>query len=269
METKQYLNFALKIAKKAGVISLRHYGKNLDIKFKGGAKHNLVTKVDHEIENFLVGEIIKKYPSHCVLSEEGGNCGLKESDFKWIIDPIDGTTNYAHNYSFFAISIGLQVKGKLVAGVVHAPYIKETYYASKGGGAFLNGKRIHVSKVNKLDVSLLATGFTYHNRGMNLPNFEYFLYNTQGIRRCGAATLDLCHVAAGRLDGYWEMGLKPWDIAAGALIVSEAGGKVTAFNGSEMKLDGRNLIATNKLLHKSISSFFKNQPSLQQMIDEA
>lgn len=269
METKQYLNFALKIAKKAGVVALRNYGKNLDIKFKGGEKHNLVTKVDHEIEGLLVSEIRKFYPGHCVLSEEGGNCGLKDSDHRWIIDPIDGTTNYAHGYSFFAISIGLEVKGKLVAGVVHAPYIKETYSAAKGKGAFLNGKRIKVSKVKSLATSLLATGFTYRNRGVNLPNFEYFLYNTQGIRRCGAATLDLCHVAAGRLDGYWEMGLKPWDIAAGALIVEEAGGKVSAFDGTKMTLDGKNLIATNGHLHTAICGFFKNQPQLKRMIEEA
>ncbi len=269
MKETAYLDFALKIAKKAGLIALRNYGKNLDIKFKGGAKHNVVTKVDHEIENMLVREIHKKYPTHCVLSEEGGNCGLIKSNSRWIIDPIDGTTNYAHGYSFFAVSIGLEIDGKMVAGVVHAPYIKETYSAARGKGAFLNGKRIKVSKTAKLDVSLLATGFTYHNRGMNLPNFEYFLYNTQGIRRCGAATLDLCHVAAGRLDGYWEMGLKPWDIAAGALIVEEAGGRVTSFDGSKLNLEGKNLLAANPLLHPVMSKFFRGQPQMRKMIEEA
>jgi len=269
METKKYLAFAVKLSKKAGGIALAHYGKNIRISFKGGAKNNLVTEVDHKIEKMVVAEIHKNFPDHCVLSEEGGDCGHPASDHRWIIDPIDGTTNYAHNYSFFAISIGLEIKGRRVAGVVNAPYLKELFSAGLGMGAFLNGKPIKVSGTADLETSLLATGFTYHNRGLNLPNFEYFLYNTQGIRRCGSATLDLCSVACGRLDGYWELGLRPWDMAAGALIVEEAGGRVTALDGTPLKLEGKSLLAANRPIHKQMSHFFKDQPQLRELLLEA
>lgn len=266
--TKQYLDFAIKTAKEAGKILLDYYGKNYRVRYKGENKNNLVTEVDEKAEKYIVEAIKKKYPTHCVLSEEGGDCGIAQSDHRWIIDPIDGTTNFAHSYSFFAVSIGLEVKGKMVAGVVYAPYLKELFSAARGHGAHLNGKKIKVSAVKKIEVALLATGFTYKNRGINLPNFEYFLYNTQGIRRCGAATLDLCHVAAGRLDGYWELGLKPWDIAAGTLIVQEAGGRVTALDGSPLKLDGKSMLATNSLIHKEMGTFFHNQPHLKATMEE-
>ena len=269
MNTKTYLDFAVALSKKAAKIALGDYNKDILVNFKGGAKNNLVTEVDNKIENMLVKEIGKKYPAHSVLSEECGKAGGRESDFRWIIDPIDGTTNYAHHYSFFAVSIGLEFKGELVAGVVNAPYLKELFSAGKGLGAFLNGKPIRVSKTAELETSLLATGFTYRNRGLNLPNFEYFLYNSQGIRRCGAATLDLCHVAAGRLDGYWELGLRPWDMAAGALIVQEAGGRVTAVDGTPLKLEGKSLLAANPDIHRQMVHFFKDQPQIKELLREA
>jgi len=269
METKKYLDFAIRLSKKAGKIALKKYGKNINIGYKGGAKNNIVTEVDNEIEELIVKEIGKRFPDHCVLTEERGACGKAGSTHRWVIDPIDGTTNYAHGYSFFAVSIGLEINGKMVVGAINAPYIKELFSASKGHGAFLNGKAIRVSKNPDLETSLLATGFTYKNRGLNLPNFEYFLYNTQGIRRCGAATLDLCHVAAGRLDGYWELGLRPWDIAAGSLIVQEAGGLVTALDGSPLKLDGKSLLTANPHIHKQMVHFFKDQPQLKELLQEA
>jgi myo-inositol-1(or 4)-monophosphatase len=273
MDTKKdlrgFLDFTLRVSKKAGKFALEKYGKRINIDFKGGEKNNLVTEVDTRIEDYLVEEIAKHYPSHCVLTEERGRCGNPESDHRWIIDPIDGTTNYAHCYSFFAVSIGLEVKGEMMVGVVNAPYLKEIYSAAKGMGAFLNGKPIKVSSTGDLETSLLATGFTYRNRGLNLPNFEYFLYNSQGLRRCGAATLDLCHVAAGRLDGYWEMGLRPWDIAAGSLIVHEAGGRVTGLDGSPLKLDGISMLAANPKVHKKMVHFFMDQPQLAELLKEA
>ncbi len=269
MTHQKYLDFAVELSKKAAKIALEYYGTSFRINFKGGEKNNLVTEVDHKIENMIVEEIHKAFPDHCVLSEEGGDCGSQQSDHRWIIDPIDGTTNYAHSYSFFAISIGFEIKGEMVAGVVNAPVLKELFSAGKGLGSWLNGKPIRVSKNTELETALLATGFTYKNRGLNLPNFEYFLYNTQGIRRCGAATMDLCYVACGRLDGYWELGLRPWDIAAGALIVEEAGGCVSALDGSPLKLDGKSLLAANRPIHKQMSHFFKEQPQLKEMLHEA
>jgi myo-inositol-1(or 4)-monophosphatase len=269
MELKKYLDFAIRLSKKAGKIALKKYGKDIDIGFKGGAKNNLVTEVDNEIEELVVKEIGRHFPDHCVLTEERGECGKAGSTHRWVIDPIDGTTNYAHCYSFFAVSIGLEIDGEMAVGVVNAPYLKELYSAIKGHGAQLNGKKISVSNTPDLDTSLLATGFTYKNRGLNLPNFEYFLYNTQGIRRCGAATLDLCHVAAGRLDGYWELGLRPWDIAAGSLIVQEAGGRVTSLDGTKLKLDGKSMLAANPQIHAQMVHFFKDQPQLKELLQEA
>jgi myo-inositol-1(or 4)-monophosphatase len=268
MQLKQYLNFALDLSLKAGKIALNNYGKNIRINFKGGAKNNLVTEIDNKIEDFIVKEIKRQYPDHCVLSEEGGDCGIKQSSYRWIIDPIDGTTNYAHGYDFFAVSIGLEIDGKLMVGVVNAPKLHEIFHASKEKGAYLNDKKISVSKVRDLDTSLLATGFTYKNRGVNLPNFEHFLYNSQGVRRCGAATIDLCYTACGRLDGYWEMGLRPWDMAAGALIVEEAGGLATSFTGSALRLEGKNILAANKAIHAKMRAFFKEQPLLNEMLKD-
>lgn len=269
METKSFLTFALATARKAGKIVQSNYGKNFVVNYKGQGKNNLVTEVDQKTEKFIVSAILKKFPNHSVLGEEGGIIGKVGSPFRWIIDPIDGTTNFAHSYPSFAVSIGLEIKGKLAVGVIFAPILKELFWAQKGGGAFLNGKKIRVSTTKKLETALLSTGFSYKKRGINLPNFEHFLYATQGIRRCGAATLDLCAVAAGRLDGYWELGLKPWDIAAGALILQEAGGRVTNMDGSPLTIDGQNLMAGNSQIHKAMLSFFKSASELHHEIAEA
>lgn len=266
MEYKEYLQFAIKTAKRAGKVLLEYYGKNYRIRYKGQNKNNLVTEVDERAEKLIVEAIQKKYPTHCILAEEGGEGGMTQSEYRWIIDPIDGTTNFAHGYTFFAVSLGLEIKGRLTVGVIYAPYLRELFSAVRGGGAYLNGKKIRVSKVKKIETSLLATGFTYKNRGLNLPNFEHFLYSSQGIRRCGAATLDLCHVAAGRLDGYWELGLRPWDIAAGALIVQEAGGDVTTLDGFPLQLDGESMLATNGFIHSEMQRFFKKQPHLKEIM---
>jgi myo-inositol-1(or 4)-monophosphatase len=269
MDLNKYLKFALALSKKAGKIAKDHYGKNISIKFKGEGKNNLVTEVDHKVEDYIVTAIRKTFPDHCILAEESGDCGIKPANCRWIIDPIDGTTNYAHGYDFFAVSIGLEINGQMMVGVINAPILKEVFYAVKDKGSMLNGKPIKVSKTKSLERALLATGFTYKNRGLNLPNFEHFLYNSQGIRRCGAATIDYCNVAAGRLDGYWELGLRPWDMAAGSLIVQEAGGKATSMDGKPLDLMGKSSLATNKLLYPKMLNFFKEQPLLHELIREA
>lgn len=252
---KPFYDFAVKISQKAGKILMANYQTDFQIGYKDGGKNNLVTEIDHLAEECIVDAIKKQFPGHCVLAEEGGSCGIKKTDFQWIIDPIDGTTNYAHGYPFFCVSIALEIKGEIVLGVVYAPMLDELYRAAKGHGAYLNNETIRVSKNKTLDTSLLCTGFseyfTYKAKGKksNLPLFEHFLSLSQAIRRSGSAALDLCSVAAGRLDGYWELGLKPWDIAAGKLIVEEAGGKVSNMDGSPLILDGCNIVASNTIIH--------------------
>lgn len=256
---KDHLNFALETAKEAGKILLEYYGKEIEVAYKGAGTHNIVTEVDHKAEKFIIDAIKKNYPDHCILSEEGGSCGTKDSNFRWIIDPLDGTTNYAHGYNIFAVCIGLEIDGEMVVGVVHAPYLKETFSAEKGKGAFLNGKQTHVSAETEVRKSLLATGFSYKDKTHNIPYFEELLLKGQAIRRCGSAALDICNVASGRLEGYWEFGLSPWDIAAAQIIVEEAGGKVTALDGSPLVLDGQRILATNGHIHEEMTGFFKDK----------
>lgn len=266
ISSQKYLNFAIRTAKQAGKLILANYGKKFSIEFKGENPKDLVTAIDKASEKFIIKAITGSFPDHEILSEEGGGKNKSDqspatkSDFLWVIDPIDGTTNFAHGYSFFAVSIGLLYKGKPLVGVIYAPMLKELFYAQKGGGAYLNGDKIRVSKVKSLQTSLLSTGFAYNNWAANMPHFEYFLNESQGIRRGGSAALDLCHIAAGRLDGYWEYKLKPWDIAAGVLIVTEAGGKVTSLDGSPLDLYSQKILATNSLIHSSMATHFKQSP---------
>lgn len=269
------LDFAIKTAKKAGKLALTYQKKGLQIEEK--AKNDLVTNADKACEKLIIKEIHKIFPDHAIMGEESSfakKTSIKnyiKSEYIWLIDPIDGTTNYAHGLKEYGISIGLfqltsvkssknfqYLSGELILGVVYAPALNELFYAAKDHGAYLNGKRIHVSKQTKIDNSLLATGFPYQNRKMNLPYFSRMLDNCQAIRRLGAASLDLCYVAAGRFDGYWEFDMKPWDIAAGALIVEEAGGTVTDTNGNQIDLFGKDILATNKKIHPGIIKIFSN-----------
>lgn len=258
LNLKRYYDFAIKTAQKTGQILLNNYKKDYQIGYKDEGKSNLVTEIDHLAEDFIVAAIKKNFPGHCVLSEEGGNCGTVKSDYQWIIDPIDGTTNYAHGYPFFCVSIALEIKKEIVLGVVYAPMLDELFRAAKGNGAFLNNEAMKVSSVETLDTALMCTGFSEYfsykakEKKSNLPLFEHFLSHSQAIRRSGSAAIDLCSVAAGRLDGYWELGLKPWDIAAGKLIVEEAGGKVSNMDGSALILDGCNIVASNNIIHKEM-----------------
>lgn len=256
------IDFAIKTAKKAGNLAIKAQQKTLTIIEK--AKNDLVTNADKACEELIIKEIKKVFPDHAIMGEESSftkKISIKnysKSEFIWLIDPIDGTTNYAHGLKEYAISIGLfHITGELILGVVYAPALNELFHATKNHGAYLNGKKIHVSKQTKIENSLLATGFPYQNRKMNLPYFSKMLDNCQAIRRLGAASLDLCYVAAGRFDGYWEFNMKPWDIAAGALIVEEAGGTVTDTNGNQIDLFGKDIFVSNSRIHAGIIKIFK------------
>lgn len=267
------LKFAIKTAKIAGKYVLAEQKKGLKIEEKG--KNDLVTNADRASEEIIIKEIKKKYPAHAVIGEESSF--IHKTDFSdyanaeyiWLVDPIDGTTNYAHQLKEYAVSIGLfkiskkeksknfqYLSGELIVGVVYAPGMNELFSAAKGEGANMNGKKIHVSKINEVKNALFATGFPYKNQGVNLPYFNAMMGRCQAIRRLGAASLDLCYVAAGRFEGYWEFGLKPWDIAAGALIIEEAGGRVTDTNGNQIDLFGADIFASNTKIHKETLDIF-------------
>lgn len=231
----------------------KKYNKVLKISYKKGA-FNLVTNVDKEVENFLVKKIKSTFSEHTIIAEESG-LHNKNQKFKWFIDPIDGTTNFAHSYPCFCISIGFSVNDRLEFGLVKNPYTGELYTAQRGKGAKLNNKPIKVSKIKNLKNGLLATGFSYDRQRGRSNNFKYFkklTLMTQGVRRDGAAAMDLCYVASGKLDGFWEFQLSPWDVAAGVLILKEAGGKITDFKGKEFDVFGKHIVATNGLIHKEL-----------------
>ena len=234
----RYRRIAISITKRAGRLLMQHYGKAHEIEHKGRHVINLVTNVDKKSEALIVGALKQHFPAHQILAEEGlGAKGF--SSYKWIIDPLDGTTNYTHGFPFFCVSIGLEVQGEMALGVVYAPMLGELFVGMRGKGATLNGKRIHVSKEPSLSKSLLATGFPYDIREAarnNLNYFAKFAKRAQAIRRAGSAALDLCYLACGRFDGFWELRLAPWDLAAATLIVEEAGGKVTNFKGKRLNI---------------------------------
>lgn len=254
---RELTGFARLTALKAGGIILDKSHRQTRVVLKG--RVDLVTDADLASEEFIVRSIKKKYPSHSILAEEGDE--LKNNpDFKWIIDPLDGTTNYAHNFPFYCVSIGLEYKGKIVAGAVFDPERNEMFYASKGNGAFLNGKIISVSKENNLEKSLLATGFPYDigvSREDNLKNFRRFARMAGGVRRAGSAALDLCYLACGRFDGFWELKLHPWDTAAAKIIVEQAGGKVTDFNGGKYSIYDKYILASNRKIHTQMMQVLK------------
>lgn len=244
----EFIKTAVDAALKGGEVLLSRLGSSNNVRFKDTI--NLVTEADLLSEQAVVSVIKESYPDHQIMGEEGvANGG--ESDHKWIIDPLDGTTNYAHGYPVFSVSIALEVKGEVVAGVVYNPILKELFRAEKGKGAFLNDRKLQVSKTGKLIDSLLSTGFPYVRMTGGPTNLAYFnkvIMNCQEIRRDGSAALDLCYVAAGRFDGYWELMLKPWDDAAGMLMVTEAGGKVTDLKGGPYSIYSDEILATNGLI---------------------
>lgn len=255
---ENYLEAAKEAAFKAGEEILLALGDDeRQIEYKGDL--DLVTEMDRRSESLIREHLADSFPHIAVLAEEGGASG-ENVHARWIIDPIDGTTSYAHGLPHFALSIGLELEGTVRVGVVYNPPLGECFTAIKGKGAWLNGKGLKVSKTRELDKSLLATGFPYDRRRSpqnNLDKFGAFLMKAQGIRRMGSAALDLCYTAAGRFDGYWEMKLKPWDTAAGVLILTEAGGMVTDFSGGEYSIYGSELLASNGCIHNQMLTILK------------
>ncbi len=216
---------------------------------------NLVTDADHAAEQIIIDRIRAEFPDHHILAEEGGRADRGDSDFQWIIDPLDGTTNFAHGFPCYSVSIALEHRGFCVLGAVLDPTRDELFTAVRGRGARLNDQSIGVSSIATLDEALLVTGFGYDIRETadnNLDHFCRFALKSQGVRRTGSAALDLCYVAMGRLDGYWEVTLSPWDSAAGAVVLKEAGGCITHFNGAPHTIYGKNLVASNGRLHDAM-----------------
>ena len=247
-----FLEAAVEAAKLGGDVLRQSYEKAKKIEYKG--EIDLVTEVDRRSEQLMVDLLSSRFPHHSILAEEGSNSS-KSSGYKWVIDPLDGTSNYAHDYPFFCVSIGLEKEGEIIAGVVYHPIFEELFAAEKGGGAFLNGRRIRVSMVSNLRQALLATGFPYDvlaDPDEAMAHFRNFMHVSQAVRRDGSAALDLCYLAMGRFDGFWELRLKPWDTAAGVIIVSEAGGRVTNFQGESFSIYEDNILASNGLLHEAM-----------------
>lgn len=247
----KFLEVALEVARDAGKIQKNALGKVIKIGYKGN-KANVVTEIDHKCEKYIVQQIKKAFPDHAFFAEEGTD-EKSNSPYKWIIDPLDGTVNYSHGLPMFAVSIGLEYKGKIVTGVGYGAMLDEMYYAEKGKGAYLNGKRIHVSKTKDLKTAIVCTGFSYDvqtNPNNNLNNFAQFVLNAQAVRRVGSAVLDLCYLACGRFDGFWELYLHAWDVAASSLIITEAGGKITTFNGSKYSVYSHQTLASNGKIHR-------------------
>lgn len=248
-----FLAIAMNAAKEAAKIQLEYMNKDLDIQTKA-SEFDLVTQADTLAEAKIIEIISKEFPEHSFLAEESGEA-THDSDYLWVIDPIDGTVNYAHRFPQFCCSIGLYFKGEALLGVVYDPCRDELFTVQKGQGAFLNGKKISVSKIDTLTKALLATGFPALRDDLlqkNLDYFKLFLSKCQAIRRPGSAALDLCYVACGRIDGFWELGLSPWDTAAGALMVQESGGIVTNLDNDFFDFNIKGVIATNGLLHQLI-----------------
>jgi myo-inositol-1(or 4)-monophosphatase len=248
------------IAREAGALLLPYFHQGLKIEYKGDA--DLVTAADRAAETLIRERITRRFPAHDVLGEEQG-LNDQGGDYRWYVDPLDGTTNFAHGYPVFCVSIALEQRGreqgKRIAGVVYDPTRDELFTAEQDKGAYLNGKPIHVSAAAQLKECLVATGFPSHKRHKN-PNIHFYhqiTLRTHGVRRAGSAALDLCNVASGRFDGFWEFNLNPWDTAAGVLIVEEAGGKVSRFDGSPFAIDSRETLASNGLVHDALVREFQ------------
>ncbi len=253
------LNIAIRAARAAGDLIVREMDRVSDISVDIKGKNDFVTEVDTQAEFTIINTIKNSYPDHAFLCEESGASG--DSDFQWIIDPLDGTTNFLHGFPHFAVSIALQHKGRLDQAVIYDPLKQELFTASKGKGAQLNNKKIRVSGHKTLDGALLGTGFPFGDTQKIdefINSFRSFYPKIAGIRRAGAASLDLAYVASGRLDGFWEFGLKPWDIAAGTLIVQEAGGLISDMRGDNKFLETGDVVTGNPKIFKDILKHLRN-----------
>ncbi|HXF06587.1 MAG TPA: inositol monophosphatase family protein [Blastocatellia bacterium] len=249
----QMRELAIQVAREAGALLRDYAGRTIAVSQKSSAI-DLVTEVDLLSERLIVERISTHYPKHQILAEESGQTAVA-SDYRWLIDPLDGTTNYAHGYPFYCVAIALEYKGEIILGVVYDPNRDELFVAERGAGATCNGRPIRVSRTARLTESLLATGFPYDVRRRPTTSLDYFgrfVLTAQAIRRDGSAALDLCYLACGRFDGFWEQGLAPWDMAAGFLIVEEAGGRVTTFDGGPFTIYKPEMLATNGLIHQEM-----------------
>jgi myo-inositol-1(or 4)-monophosphatase len=244
------------IAREAGTLLMEFFRRRVKIEYKGDA--DLVTVADRTSEKMILERIREQWPSHDVIGEEGARVETG-GDYRWYVDPLDGTTNFAHSFPVFCVSLGLAFQGKRKAAVVYDPTRDELFAAEVGKGAVLNGEKIEVSKTPKLQQSLVATGFPSHKRHKN-PNIYFYhqlTLRSHGVRRAGSAALDLAYVAAGRLDGFWEFNLNAWDTAAGILVVEEAGGKVSGFRGEKLEITDRDVVASNGLIHPELVHEFE------------
>ena len=247
------LNFAIQTAREAGHLVAERFGRSIRITNK--SELDLVTESDLASERLIIDRIKTYYPRHAILAEESGASEPadreRHSDWRWIIDPLDGTTNYAHGYPCFCVSIGLEFKGRMEIGVIYDPLRDDLFATERGDGVTLNGHRVHVSATRSLNSALLCTGFPYdvRERGEFARHFANFIMNAQAVRRDGSAALDLAYVACGRFDGFWEEGLHPWDVAAAVLMIEEAGGRVTHYDGSAFDIYGVPILASNGLIH--------------------
>ena len=251
------LSFAIETAQDAGKILLEKFGRDIDISKKGDI--DLVTEADLASEKFIIERIKNHYPKHSILAEESGEAVfIGESKWKWIIDPLDGTTNFAHGYPCFCVTLAIEHKEEIVIGVTYDPTRDELFYAEKGKGASLNGKPVKVSETQKLSESLLVTGFPYNiaEREDFARHFVRMLLSSRAVRRDGAAAIDLAYVACGRFDGFWEEGLNPWDVAAGVLMIEEAGGQISYYDGSPVSIYTPPLCATNGFIHREMLAQF-------------
>jgi myo-inositol-1(or 4)-monophosphatase len=253
----RYLQSAIEIAQEAGALLLDEFSKSTGFEYKGGSSFDLVTAADRHSEELIVERLRTLFPQHAIVAEEGSR-QESESGYRWYVDPLDGTTNFAHRYPVYCVSMALVRGEETQVGVVHDPSRGETFYAARGEGAWLNQKRIRVSSTERLSESLLVTGFPARKRHES-PNFRYytrFSLLSHGVRRDGSAALDLCYVACGRFDGFWELNLKPWDVAAGTLMAREAGGVVSDFSSVPYRLGGNEVLASNGHVHPELRQVF-------------
>lgn len=245
----------MEIAREAGAVLSRYFDERVTYQLKG--EFDLVTEADRASERLVVERLRSHFPSHSIVAEEGGGRDAA-SEYRWYVDPLDGTTNFFHGFPMFNVTLGLERAGELIAGCVYDPLRDEMFAAERGGGAWLNGSRIQVSKLPRLEEALVATGFPSRKRhlSVNVHFFYQMSMWSQGARRAGSAALDLSYVACGRLDAFWEFGLKPWDMAAGVLLVAEAGGKVSDMRGGPFEILGPHVLADNALVHEEVLELF-------------
>jgi myo-inositol-1(or 4)-monophosphatase len=251
-----YLETSMEIARESGALLADYFEKRISYELKG--EYDLVTDADRASERLIVERLRSHFPGHSILAEEGGGHENSSGEYRWYVDPLDGTTNFAHGFPMFNVTLALEKADELIAGCIYDPIRDEMFSAERGSGAWLNNRPIRVSKAPRVQDALVATGFPSRKRHLNVNVHFYYQMAmwSHGVRRAGSAALDLAYVASGRLDAFWEFGLKPWDMAAGILLVAEAGGKVSDMNGARVQVGGAHLLADNGLIHDEVLEMF-------------